>query len=110
MECRRIFAILDNKKLKVDQIGKNVSSKVTIIDDAEIQGDLTITRQTTKTIGAASNLYSKAEVDQTFANLINSAPATLNTLMELASVLNNDGNYATTVQNQLATKAPLANP
>ena len=39
-----------------------------------------------------------------------SAPAALKTLKELASALNNDGNYATTVQNQLATKAPLANP
>ena len=76
----------------------------------EIQGTLTITGQTTITTGAASNVYSKAAVDQTFANLIDSAPAALNTLKELASALSNDGNYATTVQNQLATKAPLANP
>ena len=76
----------------------------------EIQGTLTITGQTTITTGATSNVYSKAEVDQTFANLIDSAPAALDTLKELALALNNDGNYATTVQNQLATKAPLANP
>ena len=103
-------AMLNDKKLKVDQIGKNGSNKVTITDNVEIQGTLTITGQTTITTGAASNVYSKAEVDQTCANLIDSAPAALNTLKELASAFKNDGNYATTVQNQLATKAPLANP
>ena len=49
-------------------------------------------------------------MDTTFANLVNSAPAALNQLSELANALANDANYATTVQNQLALKAPLANP
>ena len=57
-----------------------------------------------------SDTYSKSEVDTTFANLVNSAPAALNQLSELANALANDANYATTVQNQLALKAPLANP
>ena len=34
----------------------------------------------------------------------------MNTLNELAAALSNDANYATTVQNQIASKAPLANP
>ena len=74
----------------------------------EIQGTLTITGQTTITTGAASNVYSKAAVDQTFANLIDSAPAALNTLKELALALNNDDNYAATVQTQLLNKADKA--
>ena len=74
------LAILGNKKLKVDRKGKMFANKVTIADNVEIQGTLTITGQTTMTTGAASNVYSKAEVDQTFANLIDSAPAALNTL------------------------------
>ena len=57
-----------------------------------------------------SNTYTKSEVDTTFSNLINSAPTALNQLSELASALANDANYATTVQNQLALKAPLADP
>ena len=57
-----------------------------------------------------STTYTKSEVDTNFANLVNSAPAALNQLNELASALANDANYATTVQNQLALKAPLANP
>ena len=49
-------------------------------------------------------------MDATFANVVNSAPEALNQLSELANALANDANYATTVQNQLALKAPLANP
>ena len=37
---------------------------------------------------------------------MNSAPAVLDTLNELAAALNNDGNYA----NALVGKAPIANP
>jgi hypothetical protein len=101
-------ALLNNNKLKVDRIGKMSANKVTITDDVEIQGTLTITGQTTITTGTTSNVYSKDEVNQTFANLIDSAPAALNTLKELASALNNDGNYATTVQTQLSNKADKA--
>ena len=39
-----------------------------------------------------------------FSNLIDSAPDALNTLNELAEALNDDENYAATIQNQLATK------
>ncbi|MFM7987827.1 MAG: hypothetical protein ACKPKO_51795, partial [Candidatus Fonsibacter sp.] len=49
--------------------------------------------------------YTKTEVQQLFLNLIDNAPASLDTLNELANALANDANYATTVQNQLATKA-----
>jgi len=44
------------------------------------------------------------------ADLIASAPAALNTLNELATALGNDANFATTVTNSLAAKAPLASP
>ena len=49
-------------------------------------------------------------VNTEFSNLIGSAPETLDTLHELASALNNDNNYATTLTSQLSSKAPLANP
>ena len=42
--------------------------------------------------------------------VISSAPAALNTLDELAAALGDDANFATTVTNSLAAKAPLANP
>lgn len=44
------------------------------------------------------------------ANIVNSSPATLDTLQELATALNNDANFATTVTNALGLKAPLASP
>ena len=44
------------------------------------------------------------------SNLIGAAPEALNTLNELAAALSNDANYVTTVQNQFASKAPLASP
>ena len=42
--------------------------------------------------------------------VIASAPAALNTLDELAAALGDDANFATTVTNNLAAKAPIANP
>ena len=54
--------------------------------------------------------YTKTDVDTKISNLIGAAPEVLNTLNELAAALSNDANYATTVQTQLASKAPLANP
>ena len=42
--------------------------------------------------------------------VIASAPAALDTLDELAAALGDDANFATTVTNSLATKAPLASP
>ncbi len=49
-------------------------------------------------------------IDTAIANLVSSAPSTLNTLNELATALGNDPNYATTITSQLGLKAPLANP
>jgi hypothetical protein len=48
--------------------------------------------------------------DTAIANLVDSAPATLDTLNELAAALGDDPNFATTVTNSIATKAPLASP
>jgi hypothetical protein len=42
------------------------------------------------------------------ATLIDSAPATLDTLNELASALGDDANFSTTVTSSIATKLPLA--
>ncbi|VFS60051.1 Uncharacterised protein [Kluyvera cryocrescens] len=44
------------------------------------------------------------------AALINGAPATLDTLKEIADAINNDPNFSTTINNALALKAPLASP
>ena len=43
-------------------------------------------------------------------NLVDSAPGALNTLNELAASIGDDANYASTVTNALALKAPVNNP
>ncbi|HBA9457678.1 TPA: phage tail protein [Escherichia coli] len=42
--------------------------------------------------------------------LINGAPATLDTLKEIAAAINNDPKFCTTINNALALKAPLSSP
>ena len=55
-------------------------------------------------------LANTAFVRAAIAALINSSPGTLDTLSELAAALGNDANFATTMTNALAAKAPLASP
>lgn len=47
----------------------------------------------------------KSDVANTYANLVNSAPETLDTLNELANALGNDPNFATTVTKMISQKA-----
>lgn len=66
---------------------------------------------TAPTAAAATNttqLATTAFVSTAIANLSDSAPATLNTLNELAAALGDDANFSTTVTNSIATKLPLA--
>ncbi|MEZ0150122.1 MAG: hypothetical protein AB9Q19_12530 [Candidatus Reddybacter sp.] len=51
-----------------------------------------------------------AYVGAQIAALIDSSPGTLDTLNELAAALGDDPNFATTITNALALKAPLASP
>lgn len=65
----------------------------------------------TATVGTnTSQLATTAFVAAALANLIGTAPTTLDTLNELAAALGNDPNFATTITNALAGKAPLGSP
>lgn len=55
-----------------------------------------------------NNYATQSYVGTELANLVDSAPATLDTLNELAAALGDDANFATTVTNSLATKANAA--
>ena len=50
----------------------------------------------------------KTYVDTAVSNLVDAAPATLDTLNELAAALGDDANFATTVTNSIATKQDSA--
>lgn len=57
-----------------------------------------------------TQLATTAFVQAALIALVNGAPATLDTLKEIAAAINNDPNFSTTINNALALKAPLASP
>lgn len=57
---------------------------------------------------ALATTYTKTETDGRIADVINAAPAALDTLAELATALGNDANYAATVTTALAGKVAKA--
>jgi hypothetical protein len=61
-------------------------------------------------IGLSSGAASQSYVQTQIANLVGSSPTTLDTLNELATSLNNDPNFATTVSTSIGLKAPSASP
>ena len=73
-------------------------------DTTTIDNNVIITGTLTTTPLLASQTY----VNNQISALVASAPATLDTLNELAAALGNDANFSTTVINSLATKAPIS--
>jgi microcystin-dependent protein len=68
---------------------------------------------TSTTAAAGTNntqIATTAYADAAVAALVDSAPATLNTLDELALALGDDANFATTTATAIGLKAPLASP
>jgi len=63
---------------------------------------------TTRTTNVWSSTKTNNQIQTAVANLVASAPTTLDTLNELAAALGDDPNFATTVTNSIATKLPLA--
>lgn len=57
-----------------------------------------------------TQIATTAFVQSAITSLINGAPGALDTLDELAAALGDDANFASTVTNSLAAKAPLASP
>jgi hypothetical protein len=63
----------------------------------------------TQTAGNNSTrIATTAYADTAITNLVDSSPAALNTLNELAAALGDDANFSTTVTNSIATKLPLS--
>jgi hypothetical protein len=56
----------------------------------------------------STNVATTAYVDTAIANLVDGAPAALNTLDEIAAALNDDAALNTTLTTSIATKLPLA--
>ena len=56
------------------------------------------------TLVKGATYATQSDIDTSIANLVDSAPETLNTLNELAAALGNDENFATTVATQIGEK------
>ena len=54
-----------------------------------------------------SGFVTQSHIDTSIANLVDSAPAALNTLNELAAALGDDENFSTTVNNELSKKLSI---
>lgn len=78
--------------------GKALNANITL--SASDVGALPNTTQIPSIDGLATETY----VDNKVAGLVDSAPATLDTLNELAAALGDDPNFATTVATQIGTK------
>jgi len=89
----------------------NLRSTSDIKTSVEAATDIALGGSPTTTTQSASDNSTKvattAYADTAVANLVDSAPATLNTLDELAAALGDDANYAATITTALGTKAAL---
>ena len=80
--------------------GTGAISVTDILDQDDMSSDSATALATQQSI--------KAYVDTEVAGIVDSAPAALDTLNELAAALGDDVNFSTTVTNSIATKLPLA--
>jgi hypothetical protein len=86
-----------NRSYKLPNVGNFLGDDITRLRDALNAIDADVYAR-----------YTKVEVDQLIANLIQGAPGALDTLNELAAAMGDDANFAATVANQLALKANSA--
>ena len=83
----------------------NIDAKASTSSLATVATSGSYTDLTNKpTIPSIVGLATETYVNTQVANLIDSSPAALNTLKELATALGNDANFSTTITNQLASK------
>jgi hypothetical protein len=95
----------------IDTVATNLSNEISTTNseisalqsaDTTLQSNID-TEEAARIAGDASTLSSaQSYTDTAVANLIDSAPAALDTLNELAAALGDDANFATTVTNQIA--------
>ena len=111
--------ISDNEKVTITAHDSNGLQFYTSSNSVDSLERMSILNDGTVNIGNINDLETyindisdntMAYVDTQIADLVDSSPGTLNTLNELAAALGDDANYATTITNSLALKAPLANP
>ena len=96
-----------------DQTDAEIRTAVEAASDSNVFTDADHTKL--DGIAASANNYvlpsgyaTETYVNTQVTNLVDSSPAALDTLQELATALGDDANFSTTVTNSIATKAALA--
>ena len=87
------------------------TGNVSIGGNITVNGTADFTNTTLNNVtdpSSAQQAATKNYVDTSIANLIAGAPATLDTLDEIAAAINDDNNVYTTLTTSIATKLPLA--
>jgi hypothetical protein len=103
-----VFTDADHTKLNgietaatADQTASEILTAIKTVDGAASGLDADL-------LDGQQGSYYTGYTDTAVANLVDSAPAALDTLNELAAALGDDANFSTTVTNSIATKLPLA--
>ena len=84
--------------------GRDVASDGSKLDGIASGADVTPSWVPSSDPSYATQSYVNTQV----SNLVDSAPAALDTLNELAAAINDDASFSTTITNSIATKLPLA--
>ena len=98
-------AFANGDKTKLDGIAAGAEVNVQS-DWISTSGDNLILNK--PSIPSITGLATETYVDTAVSDLVDSSPATLNTLNELAAALGDDPNFATTTATSIGTKLPLA--
>jgi hypothetical protein len=92
----------------VTSTGTSTFNNVTVSGTLNMDGGTTATIQNLSAPVNANDAARKVDVDTAVSNLVDSSPAALDTLNELAAAINDDAGFSTTITNSIATKLPLA--
>ena len=101
-------AVIKDANILTAAIADAAVTSAKIADDVALAGNPTAGTQTAG--NNSTRLATTAYTDAAVTALVDSSPASLNTLNELAAALGDDVNFSTTVTDSIALKAPLASP
>lgn len=96
------IALIDSYSVTLNGITTTLD---THINDSDIHTPISDIENMVDTAIGNLNYATPDYVDTKISGLVNSAPETLDTLKELSDALGNDPNFATTIANQIGTKA-----
>lgn len=97
-------AVTGNVSGNVTSTGTSAFNNVTIAGTLNMDGSTTATITNLSAPTNANDAARKVDVDNAVANLVDSSPAALDTLNELAAAINDDADFSTTMTNALAGK------